>query len=206
MIDDNGISLIETTFKDFNTIQDNIITNFFDSVNKTIDNIQKAISNEGKVNDSIKVLESESSAIIIYYHPQSRIFVCSISDADDDIEKIKETLRKIGERFWKKHQSDLETFRTTSMEKIRIQTFSADIENLSLGGRIAEIFPKLLINTKSVLERIQTMGIINDFEFQIALKCTGKNSPLKISRMHDKTRNEIYEVLKKLEQLDIITL
>ena len=151
-------------------------------------------------------MESESSAIIIYYHPQSRIFVCSISDADDDIEKIKETLRKIGERFWKKHQSDLETFRTTSMEKIRIQTFSADIENLSLGGRIAEIFPKLLINTKSVLERIQTMGIINDFEFQIALKCTGKNSPLKISRMHDKTRNEIYEVLKKLEQLDIITL
>ena len=206
MIDDNGISLMETTFKDLTTIQDSNITNFFDYVNKTIDNIQKAISNEGKVNDSIKVLESESSAIIIYYHPQSRIFLCSISDADDDIEKIKETLRKIGERFWKKHQTDLETFRTTSMEKKRIQTFKSDIENLFLGGKVAEIFPELLVNTRSVLERIQTMGIINDFEFQIALKCTGKNSPLKISRMYDKTRNEIYEVLKKLEQLDIIKL
>lgn len=206
MIDDNGISLIETTFKDLNTIQDNIITNFFEAVNKTIDSIQKAISNERKVNDSIKVLESESSAIIIYYHHQSRIFLCSISDADDDIEKIKETLRKIGERFWKKHQADLETFRTTSMEKKRIQTFKSDIENLSLGGKIAEIFPKLLVNTRSVLERIHTMGIINDFEIQIAAKCTGKNSPLKISRMYDKTRNEIYEVLKKLEQLDIIKL
>jgi len=206
MIDDNGISLMETTFKDLTTIQDSNITNFFDYVNKTIDNIQKAISNEGKVNDSIKVLESESSAIIIYYHPQSRIFLCSISDADDDIEKIKETLRKIGERFWKKHQTDLETFRTTSMEKKRIQTFKSDIENLFLGGKVAEIFPELLVNTRSVLERIQTMGIINDFEFKIALKCTGKNSPLKISRMYDKTRNEIYEVLKKLEQLDIIKL
>jgi hypothetical protein len=50
------------------------------------------------------------------------------------------------------------------------------------------------------------MGIINDFEFQIALECTGKNSPLKISRKFNKTRNEIYEVLKKLEQLDIIIL
>ncbi|MHA1526498.1 MAG: hypothetical protein ACTSQD_05660 [Promethearchaeota archaeon] len=206
MIDNNGISLIETTFKDLNTIQDNNITNFFDSVNKTIDSIQKAISSERKLNDSIRVLESELSAIIIYYHAQARIFLCSISDADDDIEKIKETLRKIGERFWKKHQSDLETFRTTSMEKNRIQTFNADIENLSLGGRVAEIFPKLLINTRSVLERIQTMGIINDFEFQIALNCTGKNSPLKISRLANKTRNEIYEVLKKLEQLDIILL
>jgi len=206
MIDDNGISLLETTFKDLNTIQNDVITNFFEAINKTIDSIQKAISNEKKVNDSIKVLESESSAIIIYYHPQSRIFLCSISDADDDIEKIKETLRKIGERFWKKHQTDLETFRTTSMEKKRIQTFKSDIENLFLGGKIAEIFPELLVNTRSVLERIQTMGIINDFEFQIALKCTGKNSPLKISRMYDKTRNEISEVLKKLEQLDIIKL
>jgi len=206
MIDDNGISLLETTFKDLNTIQNDVITNFFEAINKTIDSIQKAISNEKKVNDSIKVLESESSAIIIYYHPQSRIFLCSISDADDDIEKIKETLRKIGERFWKKHQTDLETFRTTSMEKKRIQTFKSDIENLFLGGKVAEIFPELLVNTRSVLERIQTMGIINDFEFQIALKCTGKNSPLKISRMYDKTRNEISEVLKKLEQLDIIKL
>ena len=205
LIDDNGISLLETTFKDLDTIQDDIITNFFEAMNKTIDTIQKAISNEKKVNDSIRVLESESSAVIIYYHPQSRIFLCSISDSDDDLDKIKQTLKKIGERFWKKHQSDLETFRDTT-EKKRIQSFKADIENLSLGGKVAEVFPRLLINTKSVLERIHTMGIINDFEIQIATECTGKNSPLKISRLHNKTRNEIYEILKKLEQLDIIKL
>ena len=204
MIDDNGISLIETTFKDLNTIQDNNITNFFDSVNKTINSIQKAISNEKKVNDSIRVLESESSAIIIYYHHHSRIFVCSISDADDDIEKIKETLRKIGERFWKKHQSDLKVFRTTT-EKSRFQTLNADIENLTIGGKIAEVFPKLLV-AKNVLEKVLTMGMINNFEFQIALLCTGKNSPLKISRNLHKKRTEIYDALKKLEKLDIIRM
>jgi len=48
------------------------------------------------------------------------------------------------------------------------------------------------------------MGMITEFEFQVALKCTGKNSPLQISRAFNKTRNEINESLKKLEQLDII--
>jgi len=50
------------------------------------------------------------------------------------------------------------------------------------------------------------MGMINDFDFQIALLCTGKNSPLKISRMLSLKRNEIDDALKKLEQLDIVKM
>ncbi|MEJ2277593.1 MAG: hypothetical protein P8Y70_07575 [Candidatus Lokiarchaeota archaeon] len=49
------------------------------------------------------------------------------------------------------------------------------------------------------------MGIIEDFEYLIALKCTGDYSPLQISRMFDKNLSEIHEVLKKLRNLDIIT-
>ena len=129
---------------------------------------------------------------------------CSISDADDDIEKLKDVIHKIARRFWKKHQSDLKVFRATT-EKARFQTLNADIENLTRGGKVAEVFPKLLV-AKNVLEKVLTMGMINDFDFQIALLCIGKNSPLKISRILSSKRNETNDALKKLEQLDLIKM
>ena len=113
-------------------------------------------------------------------------------------------IQKIGKRFWNKHQSDLNVFRTTS-EKTRFQSFVTDIENLSMGGRYAEIFPELLV-AKSVLDKILSMGMIDDLDLQIAISCTGKNSPLKLARIYDRTRNEINDILKKLEQLDIIKM
>ena len=74
-----------------------------------------------------------------------------------------------------------------------------------MGGRIAEVFPQLLV-VRKVLEKILAMGTISDFDYQIALQCNGKNSPLNISRIFDKNRYEIYEILNKLERLDIIKL
>ncbi|MHA1460302.1 MAG: hypothetical protein ACTSO8_02375 [Promethearchaeota archaeon] len=152
--------------------------------------------------DMTRIVESENSTIIIIYHPLSRILFCSISDSDDDVDKTIEVIHKISSRFWKKHQADVKIFRTTS-QKSRFQTIIADIENLCQGGKIAEIFPKLLI-VKKVLEKIKVMGMINQEDFQIALRCTGEASPLRIARELGKTRNDVNNVLKKLEQLDIV--
>ncbi|MFX1315549.1 MAG: hypothetical protein ACFE9T_06760 [Promethearchaeota archaeon] len=201
---DSSISLLELTFKELKKIQDDILTGFFNAINKTIDLIHEAMAKGRRVNEMNRVLESEDSTILIYYHPLSRVLFCSISDADDNIEKIKEVIHKIATRFWKKHQSDLKMFRTTT-EKSRFNTLKADLENLTIGGRIAEEFPDLLV-IKNVLEKVLSMGMISDFDFQVALQCTGKNSPLKISRILKKNRSEINDVLKKLEQLDIIRL
>ncbi len=201
---DNGISLFESTFRKLEKIQDDILTGFFKAINTTIDVIQKSMSKGRRVNEMNRVLQSEDSTILIYYHPLSRILFCSISDADDNTEKIEEVTHKIANRFWKKHQSDLKNFRVTT-DKSRFHTLIADIENLTIGGRIAEVFPKLII-VKKVLEKVLTMGMIDDLDFKVAMQCTGKNSPLKISRTLDKKRTAINEVLKKLEELDIIML
>jgi hypothetical protein len=153
--------------------------------------------------DMTRIVESENSTIIIIYHPLSRILFCSISDPDDDVDKTIEVIHKISSRFWKKHQSDIKIFRTTS-EKSRFQTIIADIEIISQGGKIAEIFPKLLV-VKKVLEKIMSMGMVNEEDFQVALRCTGETSPLRIARQLAKTRNDVNNVLKKLEQLDIVS-
>jgi hypothetical protein len=129
---------------------------------------------------------------------------CSISDADDNTDRLIDVIRKIANRFWKKHKSDIELFRDTT-EKNRFQTIIADIENLTHGGTIAEVFPKLLIAV-SVLKKIVSMGMISNFDFQIAVRCDGKTSPLEISRTFGKPQREIYESLNKLVQLDIIQL
>ncbi|MFW9901498.1 MAG: hypothetical protein ACFFDY_09425 [Candidatus Thorarchaeota archaeon] len=199
---DNGISLLESTFKELKKIQDDILTGFFNAINTTIDVIQDAMSKGRRVNEMDRVLQSEDSTIFIHYNPLSRILFCSISDADDEILKIEEVVHKIANRFWKKHQSDLKNFRTTT-DKSRFQTLIADIENLTIGGRIAEIFPRSLV-VKKVLEKVLSMGMINNLDFQVALQCNGKNSALRISRNLSKKRPEINEILKKLEELEII--
>ena len=203
---DNGISILETTFKEFQKrkLESDVIPGFFKEINQIIDNIQEAMAKGKKSDEMVRIVESEDSTIIIYYHPSSRILFCSISDADDNTDKLTEVISKVAQRFWKKHQSDIQIFRTTT-EKSRFQTIVTDIENLTLGGKIAEVFPTLLI-AKNVLERILSMGMVTQFEFTVAIKCTGENSPLKIARNFNKTRTEIYEVLKKLEQLDIIKM
>ena len=152
--------------------------------------------------DMTRIVESENSTILIMYHFPSRILFCSISDPDDDVDKTVEVIKKISTRFWKKHQSDIQIFRTTS-EKSRFQTIIADIENLCQGGKIAEIFPNLMV-VKKVLEKIMSMGMINEEDFQVAIRCTGDASPLRIARMLAKPRNDVNIVLKKLEELDIV--
>lgn len=201
---DNGISLVESTFKELKKVQDDILTGFFSAINTTIDVIQEAMVKGRRVNEMDRVLQSEDSIIFIYYHPLSRVLFCSISDADDDSEKIEDVIHKIANRFWKKHQSDLKNFRTTT-DKSRFQTLIADIENLTTGGRIAEIFPKLLI-AKGVLEKVLSMGMIDEFDLKVALQCSGKNSPLKISRILNKKQSEITPILQKLEELEIIKI
>lgn len=195
---------MEATFKELkkDKIPNGVIPGFFKEINDIIDVIQAAMV-KGKNGDEItRIVESENSTIIIIYHPLSRILFCSISDADDEVDKLIEVIKKIANRFWKKHQSDIKIFRTTS-EKSRFQTSIADIENMTRGGTIAEVFPKLLV-VKNVMTKILSMGMINENDFQVALKCTGESSPLKIGRDLGKTRNDVNEVLKRLEQLDII--
>jgi hypothetical protein len=203
---DNGISILDASFKDFQAgkIDNNIITGFFKEINRIIDNIQIAMAKGEKKDELLRTIESENSTIVIFYHPPSRVLFCSISDADDNTDRLVDVIRKIASRFWKKHKADVELFRSTT-EKSRFQTIITDIENLTHGGTIAEVFPRLLINV-SVLKKIVSMGMINEIEFEIAIQCDGKTSPLDISRHFGKTQREIYESLTKLAQLDIIQI
>ena len=205
MIDSyNGISLLEASFKELKEDIDNksVIPGFFKEINEIINTIQAAMVKGNDKENMIRVVESENSTIIIIHHPPSRILFCSISDPDDDVDKTIEVIYKISNRFWKKHKSDINNFRTTS-EKSRFQTIIADIENICQGGKIAEVFPKLLV-VRKVLEKILSMGMINEEDFQVAIRCTGDASPLRIARMLGKPRNDVNNVLKKLEELDIV--
>lgn len=203
---DSGISLLNTTLKEFpqDQIEKEVFPEFFNEVNKTINSIHKSMAKGSDLEEIIRIIEAESSTIVIFYHHPSRVLICSIADADDNIDDIKKAMIKIGNKFWKKHKAELEHFRKTD-DKSQFKTFSADIEVISMGGNIAEEYPQLII-IKNVLQNIRSMGIINDFEYLIALKCNGDHSPLEISRKFDKTKMEIYEVLKKLEELEIIKL
>ncbi|TFF98174.1 MAG: hypothetical protein EU547_02270 [Promethearchaeota archaeon] len=201
----NGISILDTSFKQFKEkqIEKEVFLEFFNAINETIDFIQEAMTKGKEIKEKRRVIESEQLFIVIYYHPNAEVLICLISDAGDNIDKLKDIVRKIGNRFWKKHESDLDYYRETH-NKGKFTTFKTDIEILTMEGRIAEEYPKLIV-IKNVLQKIHSMGIINDFDYLIALKCTGKNSPLEISHMFDKTRMEIHDNLQKLKELEIIS-
>jgi len=204
---DAGILILEKSFKEFNkskNLKTELLTDFFKEVNKMIDDIQDAMTKGKGVGDANRIISGEYSTIIMYYHPLSHVLFCSISDEDDDKEKLIEILQNFGLKFYEKHEKDLKKFRKTS-EKNYFLSFIDEIDVLSVGGRGAEILPKLII-AKNILERIKNMGIINNKELKIALECNGKNSPLRISRIFNTIESKIRESLKKLENLEIIKL
>ena len=202
-----SVILLEVPFKELQkTDNDNIFSMFFKEINRIVKDIRERGEKDKNIKEKMDVVESDESIFLIYFQPLSKILFCSISDLDDDTERIKDAIKRISHRFMKKHRSNLKLFRATTTEKVRFETFIADIENFMYGGRIAEVFPKLLI-AESVLDKIQSSQIISEFECRIALQCDGNRSPFRIAKNYpNKTRTEINEVLKKLEQLDIIKI
>ncbi|MCK4238812.1 MAG: hypothetical protein KAX33_06805, partial [Candidatus Lokiarchaeota archaeon] len=160
---DAGILILEKSFKEFNkskNLKTELLTDFFKEVNKMVDDIQDAMTKGKGVGDTNRIISGEYSTIIMYYHPLSHVLFCSISDEDDDKEKLIEILQNFGLKFYEKHEKDLKKFRKTS-EKNYFLSFIDEIDVLSVGGRGAEILPKLII-AKNILERIKNMGIINN--------------------------------------------
>jgi len=202
---DAGILILEKSYKEFNrdkNLKTELLTGFFKEVNKMIDDIQKAMKKGKRINDISRVVSGEESTIMMYYHPLSRVLFCSISDADDDKEKLIEILKKFGSKFWNTHHKDLKKFRITS-EKKKFSNFTVEIDDISIKGHGAEFLPKLII-AKNALGRVENMGIITGQELKVALECNGKNSPLQISRTLNSIESKIRESLKKLENLEII--
>lgn len=202
---DSGVLLLEKPMKALDKdhkISPELLAGFFKALNSMIDDIQISMKKGRDVSNMTRAVTSEGSSIILHYQPQARVLLCSISDPDDDENKIREILRDLGKRFWQKHRGDLELFRKEGVKNI-FNSFSVDLDTYSLEGKVAESFPKTMI-TKMALERVKTMGVIDENQYRIALLCDGKNSALKIARELDISRDMVNIYLKKLEDVDII--
>lgn len=203
---DSGILLLEKKLKirKGNDVSADALANFFGELNGMIDDIQKSMKKGRDVSNMNRVVSSENSSISLHYQPKARVLVCAISDPDDDVERITQNLRLLGKRFWLKHKTDLEIFRKENIREI-FNPFGVDIETISVGGKIGEKFPKLII-AEPALERIKMMGIINMDEYNVANLCDGKTSALRISKELEISSDNAKKVLNKLEELDVVKL
>jgi hypothetical protein len=205
---DSGILILEKQLKALDkpkTLNNEILAGFFKALNSVIDEIQKSMKKGRDVENMSRIVSSENSLIILHFHPQSRVLMCSISDPDDEQEKLIEVLRVLAKRFWSKHQSDIEIFRKKNTRDV-FTAFSVDIETYTLGGKVAEKFPSLLI-AESALDRIIKMGVVTDFEYEISKLCDGSRSAMKIAiKLGGVSVESVKRSLNKLEDLDIIKM
>ena len=203
---DSGILLLEKKLKSqkANDVSADALANFFGELNTMIDDIQKSMKKGRDVSNMTRVVASENSSITVHYQPNARVLICAISDPDDDVEKITQNLKLVGKRFWLKHKTDLEIFRKENLRDI-FNPFAVDIETITLGGKIGEKFPKLLI-AEPALERIKMMGIINGEEYSVANLCDGKTSTLKIAKELELSTGKTKKLLNKLEDIDVVKL
>lgn len=202
---DSGILLLEKPMVDMETtkkVSPDVLAGFFKALNSMIDDIQHSMKKGRDVSNMTRVVSSEGSTIVLYYQPQARILICSISDPDDNREKIMEVLQILGKRFWLKHRSDLDVFRRENIRDI-FNSFSVEIDTYTLEGKVAEKFPKLLVG-KNTLNRIKTMGVISDQDYEVARLCDGKTSSFKISRILELSEDAIKRNLNKLEDVDVV--
>ncbi len=91
--------------------------------------------------------------IIIHYCSKCNTIVCSISDADDNNDKILKALTTLANRFFQKHWGDLVQFRIGNQHEI-FNSFQIDIENFTMQGKIGHSLPKLIVN-ELTLERLR---------------------------------------------------
>jgi hypothetical protein len=206
---DNGVLLLEKAFQPLKkpkTQQDlgsGVIAEFFAAINTFIDEIQAAMKKGRDISNMNRTLLAENSTVTMHYQPEARILVSAISDPDDDVDVIIGGCKKIADRFWKKHKEGIDAFRINS-DKSSFKAFTPDIEMVLHDGKIAEIFPKLQIPIKTV-QRINAMGVISNDEYKVAVLLDGKMmSPLAIAKKLGKPKDEILDVLKKFESLDVI--
>ncbi|MHA1998832.1 MAG: hypothetical protein ACTSU9_11975 [Promethearchaeota archaeon] len=206
---DSGILIFEKNFKilkkpktSHSNLGSGVIAEFFAAINTFIDEIQAAMRKGRDVSNMNRTLLAENSTVTLVFQPMARVLISCISDPDDDTEIIIAACRRIGVRFWKKHRENLDNFRTT-LDKNPFNSFIPDVELTLRDGHVAELFPILQINHKT-LHRITLMGVIDDDEYKIAKLLNGKTSTFQIARTLKLTRKEIMTVLSKLESLDII--
>ena len=206
---DNAILLFEKVFKQLSIskarrdLGSGVIAEFFAAINTFIDEIQAAMRKGRDVSNMNRTLLAENSTVTMHYHPQARVLVSVISDAEDYTDILIAACKKIGERFWKKHHPSLKEFRK-SMDKTLFRSFVPDVEMILRDGHVAEIFPKLEIPV-STLQRITLMGVITQEEFKVGTLLDGKSmSPLAIAKEVNKSTDDVMDILKKFESLDII--
>nr|MDO8117075.1 hypothetical protein [Candidatus Sigynarchaeota archaeon] len=205
---DNGILIFEKVFQALTgpKIQQNlgsgVIAEFFSAINTFIDEIQAAMKKGRDVTNMTRTLLAENSSVVMYYHPEARILISAISDPDDDLDIIVAALRRIGERFWTKHEENVEQFRV-SMNKEPFKAFIPDVEMVLRDGHVAEFFPKLLI-PETTLQRIALMGIITNEEHEVGKLLDGIMTPYSIAKKTKKSKDDIMAILKKFESLDMI--
>ncbi len=202
---DSGILLLDKQMKSVekkNKISPEVLAAFFKTINAMIDDIQVSMKKGRDISNMTRTVASEGSTIVLHYQPQARALICAIAEPDDDSDKIIETLKILGKRFWLKHRADIEIFRKESIRDI-FNSFTVDIDTYTLEGKVAERFPKLLLSSMA-LKRVQSMGIIDDLGFNVAKRCDGKTSVLKISKELNTSMDEIKRIINKLEDVDVV--
>lgn len=202
---DSGVLIVDSTFKKMahaENEQPQVLAGFFQTLNSTIDDIHTSMRKGRDLSNMNRILASEGATVILHYQPEGRILFASISDADDNTDKILDCLKILSRRFWKKHHSDVEQFRINSQKDI-FKSFLIELQIMTLNGTIGEEFPKLSVSDSS-LNRIHNMGMISKQEWNIAKMCNGSLSPLQISRKMNLHQSEVTQALKRLQGLDII--
>jgi hypothetical protein len=203
---ESGFPLIETTTsnkeKTENGEESTFLIKFFNVVNKTIDSIQQKIHGNKSISTFTDTRIIDNMNIVMRYHDKGNFLISIITDLDDDLKKIIETINILARRFYQKHSQDLYQFRMTQQKKI-FNSFIVDIKTFTFGGEVAENFPKLIVN-EDTLSRLSKMNMITDMEKNTAENCDGKLSPLLIAKQLDQPHEEISKALEKLASLDII--
>ncbi|MHA1648182.1 MAG: hypothetical protein ACTSVL_11460 [Promethearchaeota archaeon] len=197
---ETGLSIIE--YREYP--QSKEFNDFFLVINDIMDDIRSNIQENRTLSNFSRILMIGKFSIIIHYYHAAKILLCSLSDVDDNKEKILSVLETLGRRFWQKHSMDIDKFLQTNKKEM-FNSFIIEIEMLTRNGKIAENLPKLIVND-STLTRLCKMELISEEELSIAKICKGILSPLQISEKTNIPHEKVAEILNKLKKIDIIKL
>ena len=199
---ESGFSMLEYRYKNSSFQKSATFQEFFNAIAYVVDDIRSNIRENQQTNDLSRILVIEPFTILLHYAAKGNFLVCVVADADDHKDVILQVIESLGRRFWKKYSFEIEKFRMTNITT-PFNSFSIEIELLTLNGEIGQNLPKLMV-TDSTLTRLQQMQTITSTELQIAQRSTGCIAPSRIAQDMEIQYDEVVNALDRLSNLDLV--
>jgi hypothetical protein len=151
-----------------------------------------------KARDAVREIEMETYNVVYDFRTSDGLMCVMLHDKKDDPRIVRGVAKIILDGFLKKYRDELDDWKG---ELTVFSEFGEVLDEIAKNGKVAEVYPTL---KKKLTPLTVKLGMINEPEYKVALKCDGKKTYREIADELKIDLETIYTVMSRLKDLGLI--